>query len=154
MTWDLSQLGPNMRLQLTMLACGPLLGEGAARVVFECGLNPRYVVKLENKIGSFQNICEWEMWNSLKNEAHYAKWLAPCERISVDGGFLIQRRTLPLPENKRPKRLPVWLCDLKPENFGLLDGRVVCHDYGTMHIHMTERGISKRMVKAKWRANA
>lgn len=150
MSFDLSGLGPNMRWQLLRMVLGEELGQGMGRVVFDCGINPRYVVKIENGIGSHQNVMEWELWESLK-ETSYARWLAPCERISIDGGFLLQRKTEPLPEKMRPKRLPAWLCDLKPENFGLLEGRVVCHDYGTTHIHLTEKGVTKRMQTAKWR---
>lgn len=153
MSFDLSVLGPNMRLQMVQLACGQFLGEGQGRKVFECNLNPLYVVKVENTSGSFQNICEWELWRSLRESTH-AKWLAPCERISTDGGFLIQRRTVPMDDRRRPKKLPVWMADFKPENFGVLDGRVVCHDYGTVHIALTERGLSHKLQPVKWRGVA
>lgn len=44
--------------------------------------------------------------------------------------------------------MPVFLTDFKPENFGLLNGRVVCHDYGNHLLH--ERGMSTAMRNAPW----
>jgi hypothetical protein len=63
--------------------------------------------------------------------------------------MLIQRYCEPLREVELPKLLPDFLCDLKRENFGMFDGRVVCCDYGTAHSAI--RRTSRKLVKAEWR---
>jgi hypothetical protein len=44
--------------------------------------------------------------------------------------------------------MPAFFTDLKRENFGLLLGRLVCHDYGVNLL--MENGMTKRMRKANW----
>lgn len=95
--------------------------------VFEYALNPDWVVKVSESSRDFQNVMEWETWRYAVGRPA-EKWLAPCHHISFSGSILIQSRTTPL--KKLPKRLPDFFTDLKAENFGLLDGRVVAHDYG------------------------
>lgn len=111
--------------------CGDLIGEGAARAVYECDINPLWVVKFEHSCGNFQNVFEWDTWNWLKDRSE-AKWLAPCLHISSCGTWLIQAKTDPLPSGyKLPRQLPMFLGDRKRDNFGLLGGKFVAHDYGT-----------------------
>ena len=89
---------------------------------------------------------EWEVWLSTEEGSEAEKWLAPCICISPTGRFLIQQRTQPL--LKYPDKIPSFLADTKPENFGSYEGRVVTHDYGTT---LNKKGaLSVRMVKAKW----
>ena len=57
------------------------------------------------------------------------QWLAPCVSISPCGSVLIQRRTLPVTKAQLPSKVPAWLTDFKLANWGMLDGKVVCHDY-------------------------
>lgn len=130
------------------LLCGDRIGQGSAREVFVLRTNPEYVIKIERTGGSFQNICEWELW-SFVSGSPLEKWFAPCDMISDCGVMLVQRKVAPLRRSELPKRLPEFLCDLKPENFGIFQGRFVCCDYGTMAcaVHNT----SRRMVPAKWR---
>ncbi|MBG6194786.1 hypothetical protein IWQ52_002300 [Labrenzia sp. EL_159] len=45
-----------------------------------------------------------------------------------------------------PDKLPTFLTDIKRENFGLFDGRLVCIDYAT-----TIMDASTRLKKADWR---
>lgn len=124
------------------------LGYGSGREVYACRVRPELVVKLEAERYSFQNIREWEVWQSIQYTP-WAKWFAPCESISPNGSALLQRRTTPVPEGRLPDRVPVFLTDLKPDNFGMFEGRVVCHDYGN-HL-MLENGMTNRMKKAQWR---
>lgn len=130
------------------LLCGDLMGRGSAREVFELRTNPEYVIKIEQKGGSFQNACEWEIWSFVRGD-RLEKWFAPCEMISNCGVMLVQRKVQPLRRPELPKRLPEFLCDLKPENFGMFEGRFVCCDYGTMACAV--RNTSQRLVPAKWR---
>lgn len=122
------------------------LGQGAYRTVYEFGPDKTKVIKLEGNT-SFQNIIEWETWNHVKYTKH-AKWFAPVHSISANGKVLIQSRTKPLSRKKCPKKIPVFFTDLKSENWGKLDGRKVCHDYGS-HLLM-EKGMSSKMKKVLW----
>ncbi|WP_439397025.1 hypothetical protein ACRQ5Q_08330 [Bradyrhizobium sp. PMVTL-01] len=130
------------------ILCGERLGQGTASEVFLLKPNPDFVVKLEITAQSFQNVAEWEIWSYVRGNP-MERWFAPCKMISDSGTMLIQRRVQPLRLHELPKRIPEFLCDLKPENFGLLDGRFVCSDYGTMVRSLSL--ASKRLVKAEWR---
>lgn len=113
--------------------CGEYLGGGVARHVFTYLPDPTCVIKIEHRAQSFQNAAEWDLWqqhNFAKTDTR--KWLAPCVKISDCGSMLVMKRTKPVPFTlKLPKRLPnVLCCDLKRENWGMLKGKLVCHDYG------------------------
>jgi hypothetical protein len=130
------------------LVCGELLGTGAARQVYVCAFDPTWVVKLDTSRGKFQNVREWAVWQNFKESAADKKWLAPVGCISDSGHWLMQRRTTPvsLIELRRlAPRVPKYFTDLKSANWGLLDGVVVCHDYG-MSLHEVASGTKK----AEW----
>lgn len=115
--------------------CGKMLGEVTYRTVYEYALDTSLVVKFEHGAASFSNATEWELWQDVKEIKKARKWLAPCVRISGCGILLLQKRTSPLPEDydlqkHYPKGIPDWLSDVKRSNWGLLDGDLVCHDYG------------------------
>lgn len=112
------------------ILCGDRLGFGVARTVFACRLNPDYVLKIETGGRSFQNVLEWETWKIAEYAPKQALWLAPCISISTCGTVLVQRRTTPARAAEMPKSVPNWLTDVKLDNWGILDGRPVCHDYG------------------------
>mgnify|MGYP001561240035 CR=1 FL=1 len=134
--------------ELKSVVLGDWLGAGASRDVYASAAEPNFVIKCEYKAGSFQNIAEWDVWDWI-NDRDQAKWFAPCISISNCGVFLVQRRCEPLRASERPPKLPKFLCDLKRENFGILDGRVVCLDYGT--VGSAIRLAPKNLVKANWR---
>lgn len=115
------------------LLVGERLGRGVGREVFACALSPELVLKFEVKGKSFQNALEWEVWQTFQYAPKLAKWLAPCVAISACGSVLVQKRTYPLRESALPRSVPSWLSDLKPDNWGELDGLPVCHDYGYPH---------------------
>lgn len=136
--------------------CGDFLGEGSARDVFEFRHDPTKVVKIETKSKSFQNVMEWDIWEWVRGHP-LKKWFAPCHFLGGNGIVLIQSRTDPLPAKYRlPKRVPAILGDLKRENFGLLDGRLVAHDYGTANVSLQQaagvRASASRLVSCVWSA--
>ena len=133
--------------EMRSLVLGPKLGEGSARKVYLCRMNPEYVVKVEMGGCSFQNVAEWDIWNWVRGGS-LEKWFAPCEMISTCGSILVQRRTEPVRSAELPKRVPEFLTDLKVENFGMFNGRIVCFDYGT--VSSCIRRTSRKMVKATW----
>lgn len=125
------------------------VGWGSAREVYKMRApQDDCVVKLESKSYSFQNVREWNVWETVK-ETKFAKWFAPCVSISPNGSVLIQRKTTPVPSDMWPEKVPCFLTDLKRANFGMYEGRLVCHDYG-LHLLM-ENGMTTRLKKANWR---
>ena len=124
-------LPDSMNFGLRDLTFGTLLGNGAYRNVYELKLNPTYVIKYE-RTRTFCNAQEWLIWQEVQG-TDLERWFAPCHLISQDGAFLIQQRTKPV--SKLPAELPDFFADLKPENFGRLNGRLVAHDYGNHRIY-------------------
>lgn len=137
--------------ELRSAVLGELLGQGTGRQVYLCKVNSDLVVKIEENSRSFQNVEEWQAWDwvSRGGAPDMAQWLAPCEFISNSGSVLVQRRVEPLRRGDLPAKVPAYLADLKLENFGMLNGRVVCCDYGTIGVAL--RRTDKRLVKADWR---
>lgn len=131
------------------LICGKQLGAGINRTVFVYRINPEWVVKVESgNDGNWQNINEYKTWLRAR-DLPARKWFAPVEWISPNGRVMLQKRTQPLDPKKLPAKMPAYLCDFKHENFGLLEGQLVAHDYGLTW--QMEFGLrSSRMVKATW----
>lgn len=127
---------------------GAKLGEGCARKVYLLRQNPAYVAKIEGGAGSFQNVAEWDAWSWLQG-SKIAPWFAPCEWISANGVILVQQRAEPVRRGELPKRLPSILVDLKLENFGMIEGRLVCIDYGTIGSKLRDSPMA--LAPAKWR---
>lgn len=130
------------------LMIGDRIGGGTARDVYALNFPPdgcESVVKFEDIALSFQNVIEWKIWGWVV-ETKWEKWFAPCHSIGGNGVVLIQRRTTAL--DRLPKRIPSFMVDTKKSNWGLYEGRPVCHDYGMMP-PMPVKKI--KMVKAKWR---
>lgn len=132
------------------LLCGKLLGEGIHRKVYECKLRPELVVKVEydTDYRYFANVMEMKFWCDNQHYEKVAKWLAPCEYMSPDGLILLQRKVSPITDTPLailPEKIPSFLCDVKRENFGMLDGNLVCIDYA-----MTIPNPSMRMKMVYW----
>lgn len=109
---------------------GDWLGSGVYRQVYSAPWDPdNYVIKLEHAMQHrmFCNSIEWAIWDNLKDHEEASKWLAPCKSISRSGNILVQRRTTPI--SALPDKLPKFLEDTHIHNFGMLEGRIVCHDY-------------------------
>lgn len=129
--------------------CGKRLGDGHSRAVYECELNPEYVVKFCIYEGGFQNVWEWETWLELRSSKWHSEWLAPCVSISPCGSILIQKRTKPLGKRRLPAKVPKFLSDVHRSNFGVYKGRIVAHDYAINHL--MRHGRTKALKKTpKW----
>lgn len=124
-----------------------LVGSGIDRQVYTSRLLPDCVIKVEEGSRSFQNVIEWETWQWVKDTA-FKRWFAPCRFISPCGLVLVMERTTEPAIRQYPDKMPVFLTDFKRPNYGMLNGRLVCHDYG-LH-HLMDHGLSKRMRKANW----
>lgn len=109
------------------LFLGEKLGQGIHRQVFEHALDRKLVIKVESHARCFANVREWDVWMNIQFAPDLARWFAPVVGISDNGNVLLQRRTKPIKE--LPAELPNFFTDIKPENFGRLGDRIVCHDY-------------------------
>lgn len=130
------------------LLCGEKLGNGIHRTVYRCRLRSDLVVKVEEQdYRQFANVLEQRFWDDHCHYEPVARWLAPCEFLSPDGRILLQRRVDPLPRvgAALPDALPAFLTDVKRDNFGILDGRLVCFDYAA-----TIPNPSTRLRKVDW----
>lgn len=130
------------------LLCGAKLGSGIHRDVFECRLRPDLVVKVEqqNEWRYFSNVHEMKFWDDNQHYKKVANWLAPCEYLSPDGRILLQRKVrIATSLDELPKQIPAFLTDIKPCNYGWLEGRLVCVDYA-----MTVDKANLRLKKVEW----
>lgn len=139
----------SMERAVTNHVVGRLLGRGAARSVYVYRPNPDYVIKLERNGSSFSNVAEWTLWCDAQ-DTEFGKWLAPIHSISSCGRVLIMKRTDNMTWSKDlPEKVPLALAtDAKVGNWGLLDGKPVCHDYG--HHNALTVGLSMRMKRVQW----
>lgn len=95
------------------------------------------------------NVLEYETWFMVR-DTDCAKWFAPCIDISPCGIFLLQKRVEKLPKDQYPKMIPTFFGDLKYSNFGLLNGKFVCCDYGSFMYTSMVHKWSGKMKKADW----
>ncbi len=126
---------------------GNRIGEGVFREVYELPGRPDVVLKVQVGV-SHCNVMEWTLWDHAQ-DTRAGKWLAPCVSISQRGGALIQKRTTPISDRVwNSLEVPCWIDDVKQENFGMYQGRPVCHDYGFLH-GVLRRGVAaNRLVPA------
>lgn len=135
--------------QIKQTFVGNMIGEGCYRKVHECRLDPSLVIKLEKTYDTFSNIMEWKVWQEVEYSP-FKKWFAPCVFMSDNGDVLIQKKVDPISKrDKLPDSIPAFLSDIKPENFGFFEGRLVCSDYGSLPI--TAQWSEKKMKKANWK---
>lgn len=139
---------PYLHDALTIL-CGDLIGSGYARTTYIYKPDPRYVIKVQSSREDFQNQTEWKLYTDLKaDRCPLCEWLAPVTQISDFGVWMVQRRTEPVGLQylrKHHKQIPEMFADTKAANWGLMDGRLVCHDYGRLLYH-----VKGKLVKANW----
>lgn len=135
------------------LMLGEKIGSGISREVYVLRTNERYVAKLETSKGDyFSNVREWTIWNAAFGIDWARKWLAKPYFISENGRVLIMERTTFFNQKKEwPSKLPVWLTDFKPENYGwgCESGNFICHDYANDIV--IGNGFQNRLRNIKWR---
>ena len=140
-----SDLSRHAMTECCLILCGAYIGSGVYREVFKNRMDPSTVVKVEQEGENFANILEWEVWQQARHAPALAKWFSPCRFISPSGAVMIQAMTTPCLKRDLPRRVPGFLTDMKQDNRGWLDGRVVCHDYGNILI-----GGGAALKKADW----
>ncbi len=132
---------------LAWLFIGKEIGHGMSRMVYQHFQDRNLIIKVETGNENFQNVIEWTIWQSVK-DTPMAKWFAPCVDISPNGHFLIQKKAEKIPKSQYPKTLPAFFTDLKYDNFGMIEDKFVCIDYGTMNL--VRNIFTKKMQKANW----
>src|SRR5574343_3505 len=125
---------------------GKEIGRGMTRIVYQHRTDPTLVVKVEHEGGAFQNVRESELWFEIA-DTKFKKWFAPVVYVSGCGTVIIQKKCEPLDKKKYPKKIPVFLTDTKYANYGLLNGKFVCFDYGSIAFTMDWKD---RLKKAQW----
>jgi hypothetical protein len=132
--------------------CKKHIGSGVSRTVYEFRLDSTLVVKIEKPVGEyfqFNNFSEWDIWHNINvQKANYKKFLAPCINLSSCGRIMLQKKTTPIDKKELPKLVPYFLADTKLQNWGKLNGKVVCHDYANHHFYSAAH--KNKLVKAAW----
>lgn len=147
---DESNLARNCTLRLFV---GDKLGSGSFRNVYAMIGDKSKVIKVEYSGRDFCNVHEMAVWKKVE-ATPIEHWFAPCHQIDLVGISMIQSRTVPFEceadfiaavKATPTKKIPGFFDDVHFGNFGMLEGRIVCHDYG--FTHFLEQG-----VEAGWRA--
>ena len=129
------------------MVVGDCIGTGAFREVYEYLPRSNHVFKVEQVAGCFENVLEYEIWQDVQHTDHN-KWFAPCTDISINGIWMIQRRTKPCTEKQLPEYVPAYFTDIKKENIGWYNGHPCFHDYGRNKL--VTLGLTKKMKKVDW----
>lgn len=133
-------------LELCDFIFGELLGSGISRYVFDYKPDKKWVIKVD--VSDYNaNVIEHKIWEHVKFTKN-EKWFAPCGTISRCGRIMLQRKVEYATYDKYPKKMPTFLTDFKYQNFGLLEGKLVCVDYAGAII--TSFGERKLKIVEWW----
>lgn len=135
--------------------CGKYLGAGIHREVFEYKPDPKWVIKID--IGDrHANIMEEEIWAHVVDVIQKVggrqlkDWFAPVKQLSPCGRVVLQRKcNTKFDRDKFPKKIPDFFSDTKYQNWGLLNGLVVCFDYAN-NLALTNGLFTGKMKPANW----
>jgi len=140
---ELSGLNEIVVREYMRFMIGEKIGWGMSRDVYDHPTDKTKVIKMEDHVNHFQNVMEWEIWQQFCHCKEIAKWLAPCHSISQNGTFLIMTKAADMRKEEVPNTLPAFLTDHKLANFGILNGQLVCRDYGTSILDL-------KLTRCKW----
>ena len=85
---------------------------------------------------NFIECCLWEMYH---DDPLGRKWLAPVTGYTQDFRAIIMRKTEPITDAEMPEKVPTFLDDVKSQNWGRMDDKIVCHDYGSLNFQLKTR---------------
>lgn len=114
---------------------GARIGSGLSREVFDYMLDTTLVAKIEASAEG-QNAYEYFTWCAVE-DTKWEKWFAGVRYCSPSFSCILQdKTTVPTEEDwkKFPKSIPSFLMDARRENWGMLNGNFVVHDYGFSHL--------------------
>lgn len=127
--------------------CGDFISSGTFRDVYEYKQNPMLVIKVDRS-NTFENIAENLTWCHVSHNKKVARWFAPIHGISATGRIILQERTQ-LYDPTKNWRIPDFFDDLQQCNFGLLGGKLVCHDYANTKL-ITKGYNNYKLIKPHW----
>jgi len=109
---------------------GKKIGEGAHRVVYEYLPDPEWVAKvLKAGDGNAKEIEHFAMLKANK----LGHLVAPCRRLGKDPDVILMVRAERAEfEEGEMVKVPLFFPDFKPDNYGMLGGRLVAIDYERM----------------------
>jgi hypothetical protein len=116
--------------------CGGKIGHGTSRDVFEVRNDPTMVIKRVHLPFIGANLFEFFVWNAVSG----SKWrpvFGECLAISESGRYLTMERLddIGTEDYSKTPNVPVWMSDVKPENFGRTKaGLIKVRDYGMAKI--------------------
>ena len=121
-------------LEFTRFFLGDYLGKGVSRYVFDFKFNKNFVVKIDISNWNANN-AEYNIWEFVQHYPNLARWFAPVDKMSRCGRVLLQRKCkTDLKKELYPKKIPTFIGDVKYDNFGMLNGKIVCLDYSLVDI--------------------
>lgn len=119
---------------------GELLGKGGSRLVYAVKGDPSVVLKQMKSIYPGTNMIEWLVWCWIKDE-EIASQFARCINISETGRYLKMERLNILEVCDKLPKMPEWVTDPKPENFGrTTQGETKMLDYALVQMGPTLGG--------------
>jgi hypothetical protein len=143
----IAAFGPLTVKQVIRRICGDQISSGANRDVFDCKIDPRFVVKIQ-RTNNFCNVLEWKIWCEFAMTPAW-KYFAPCAGISESGHILYMRKAEFRDKKEYPKKVPHFFTDRKYGNYGWIDGRLVCVDYASFIISNGVWPLNK-LRRADW----
>ena len=119
--------------------CGERVGSSKRVVVYVYKPDPRYVIKVPTKKENGHNKTEFLNGQTLI-DAGLGDWIAPCR---LEQGCIVMERTEPMTVDDLPESVPACLkVDATMDNFGLINGRPVMHDYHMLEMHKGKELVS------------
>lgn len=108
------------------------IGRGTGRDVYEIAGHPDKVLKVSSGQSNFSNWMEILVYSQFKDTGELAELFS----WSWSGKFLIMERLAPLdPGDLSSHRIPSYLTDRKPENYGKdASGKIKALDYAALAI--------------------
>jgi len=106
-------------------------------VAFEVQGHPNFVIKKALWPGAFSNRVEYIIWQQIADEPDLAAVLGACPAMSFTGEHLLMERLSDLSTSAHiaARRVPCWVTDRKPTNFGInAAGEVKMRDYARLNL--------------------
>ena len=123
---------PDSEFESLWLESPGRIGRGTARDVYEISGHPDKVLKVCSGQSNFSNWMEILVYSQFKDTGDLAELFS----WSWSGKFLIMERLAPLdPGDLSSHRIPSYLTDRKPENYGKdASGKIKALDYAALAI--------------------
>ena len=142
----------DVNTDIILTLCGKKIGSGSSRSVYEFNMDPKkLVVKIEGETLHNPNLVEYWLWDEIRglkgSLAWVKQWFAPIRFCSPNGRILIMERTSQDGKKERPNKIPEFFSDVHINNFGWLNGKFVCHDYGFLYKFVK---YEKKFQNVKW----